>query len=455
MLILCPSRDSQGGRIDSPNSNLVIQRGIGSGVPSNPSEQVPRVLPANREPTTTVPSAELPPRSPRVPSIVARLQQVHGLTKKKLYGTINHLPPPVPFFKDERTNTRSQRASLQPPMAREVQEYVGHNNLPSNSGGRAQTKSREGRKNRLAQRNATSPPRAARKGKRSDSSPLSSNNPTPSVSPSSPTRNPAYSAHGHTGVAAVASSVGSCDSAQDRDGHQTPDPVAPSTHLPQGPQPMSSNISALNADNLPYTTQTEMPDFSGTYVAFNNSALTLAVTSPSPRLREQGVSYSEAQTIQSRADYSWNLPHRSLAQANPFPWGRPEEMIVPSHLISAYGEVNGPNSTPESVSTSPEMVPYISSEHFYSNHPEFGAEYGSYGSVVGPEWSPAATTVSTTSCGSDASVNILGTTPQAFGFTYDSTAEPLPQFYHSSSSSLSAMINPRLDTDSSGTNPKR
>ncbi|KAK0452978.1 uncharacterized protein EV420DRAFT_633621 [Desarmillaria tabescens] len=57
----------------------------------------------------------LPPEpSAEAPSLVAQLQQVHGLTKKKVYGT---KPVRKPFFRDERVTETSRRSTL---LARSV-----------------------------------------------------------------------------------------------------------------------------------------------------------------------------------------------------------------------------------------------------------------------------------------------------------------------------------------------
>ncbi|KAK0200290.1 hypothetical protein DFS33DRAFT_139604 [Desarmillaria ectypa] len=51
----------------------------------------------------------LPEPPAEAPSLVAQLQQVHGLTKKKVYGT---KPVRKPFFRDERVTETSRRPTL-------------------------------------------------------------------------------------------------------------------------------------------------------------------------------------------------------------------------------------------------------------------------------------------------------------------------------------------------------
>lgn len=65
-------------------------------------------------PDTSSPPHLLPEPTAEAPSLVAHLQQVHGLTKKKVYGT---KPVRKPFFRDERVTETSRRSTL---LARSV-----------------------------------------------------------------------------------------------------------------------------------------------------------------------------------------------------------------------------------------------------------------------------------------------------------------------------------------------
>ncbi|PPQ63659.1 hypothetical protein CVT24_004433 [Panaeolus cyanescens] len=87
------------------------------------------------------------------PSLVSQLQQVHGLTKKKVYGT---KPPRPPFFKDEpvRENQRlpvRDRYRGKGPAQLTMPPTLMETIESSNSGGRAMSQSRADRKNRVGQ----------------------------------------------------------------------------------------------------------------------------------------------------------------------------------------------------------------------------------------------------------------------------------------------------------------
>ncbi|KAF9025632.1 hypothetical protein BDZ89DRAFT_1135296 [Hymenopellis radicata] len=71
--------------------------------------QNPQALSSSTQ-ETCVPTQTLPPTSANEPpSLVAQLQQVHGLTKKKVYGA---KPVRAPFFRDEKPTVRNLRTSL-------------------------------------------------------------------------------------------------------------------------------------------------------------------------------------------------------------------------------------------------------------------------------------------------------------------------------------------------------
>ncbi|KAF8804152.1 hypothetical protein BYT27DRAFT_7259594 [Phlegmacium glaucopus] len=76
------------------------------------------------------------------PSLVSQLQQVHGLTKKKVYGT---RPPRQPFFRDERVRDKYRKVPTPLTMPSSVTEEV-----PSPSaGGKVVSQSRVDRMNRV------------------------------------------------------------------------------------------------------------------------------------------------------------------------------------------------------------------------------------------------------------------------------------------------------------------
>lgn len=84
-------------------------------------------LPEDRPDNCSLPHT-LPEPPAEAPSLVAQLQQVHGLTKKKVYGT---KPVRKPFFRDERVTETSRRSTL---LARSVPIDMDMTRAP---GGRA------------------------------------------------------------------------------------------------------------------------------------------------------------------------------------------------------------------------------------------------------------------------------------------------------------------------------
>ncbi|KAF9039320.1 hypothetical protein BJ165DRAFT_1407519 [Panaeolus papilionaceus] len=95
------------------------------------------------------------------PSLVSQLQQVHGLTKKKVYGT---KPPRPPFFKDEpvRDNQRlpvRDRYRGKGPAPLTMPPTFMETMVSSASGGRAMSQSRADRKSRVGQSSPVDPSR--------------------------------------------------------------------------------------------------------------------------------------------------------------------------------------------------------------------------------------------------------------------------------------------------------
>ncbi|PBK63691.1 hypothetical protein ARMSODRAFT_1023882 [Armillaria solidipes] len=88
-------------------------------------------LPDDRPDDCSLPHT-LPEPPAEAPSLVAQLQQVHGLTKKKVYGT---KPVRKPFFRDERVTETSRRSTL---LARSVPIDMDMTRAP---GGRAVSRS--------------------------------------------------------------------------------------------------------------------------------------------------------------------------------------------------------------------------------------------------------------------------------------------------------------------------
>ncbi|KAF9467593.1 hypothetical protein BDZ94DRAFT_968722 [Collybia nuda] len=99
---------------------------------------------------TLAPPYNEPPTDPP-PSLVSQLQQVHGLTKKKVYGT---KPARMPFFRDERV--RDKRAATLPQTTPALASPASITTLPT-AGGRAVSRSRAERIIRVAGGSPTEP----------------------------------------------------------------------------------------------------------------------------------------------------------------------------------------------------------------------------------------------------------------------------------------------------------
>lgn len=329
-----------------------------------------------------------------------------------------------------------------------MQKHISHTFPSGNSGGKVQTRSKEGRKNRQAQRTASSPSHTSRGGKNSTRSPIPSNNLPAPIQPSSPTQRSVHSSYSDASTITTAAPAGLCgSSSQNLQGHR--DLTFSHTDVTQGPQPLPSHPPALGSSN-------GTPDYSVSYLT--SSDITTFETSLTSHLGELTPFAEPSLFVQSNIDYTWHSPYPNSAQVNSFPWRDDGAMIIPSHVLSGHlhAEADGRDSTPQTLSSSQGMMPYISSEHVLSNHLANTAEHGSYGLAVSPECrSPSLTArapSTSTSCVGDNVSGMMADDASNSDLNYDyyyTTMDSLPQFYHSSSSSLSAMITPKIQTDSS------
>ncbi|KAF9449215.1 hypothetical protein P691DRAFT_774816 [Macrolepiota fuliginosa MF-IS2] len=471
----CPPTNNA-GRFGSPNSNS-----INHGIISGDSRDLSHHAPSNHDPTGSPKSSTQPTRAP---SIVARLQQFHGLTKKKLYGSINHTPPRTPFFKDERVDGTPQHAPQQPLIPPEVQEYINHNYPVSKSGGKVQTKSKEERRIRLAERKATSPPRAPRREKKTlktdqpHSSPASSHNSIP-LSPVSP-HIPSLT---HTAIDGPTVTPLAMPYSP---GYHTPTDgsyIATDSTLSQ-PQPLASPSFSPNIDILP---QTQPTDLSDTYAMSGPLTLASGFDTPIPsfagvlRPHSTPISQHQPSSVQSCAANTWTS---SDAQLSLYQWDD-SPAAAPHTFKGGYVERSG-EAVLDGIATReeyllPEMVPQhnpginqSSLERFqmpdYTATDGNGTHYACSPASAflymdgGPELNRASTTLPTTS---NINTNAQVILSRSMGFDYAHamplnghvqaehsgvTITPLYEFHHSSSSSLSAMINPSLSTFSPSRN---
>lgn len=113
------------------------------------------------------------------PSLVTQLQIMHGLTKKKIYGS---KPTRQPFIGEERVTETPRRPSLMPPPQNSL--------VPNNPGGRTASQSTVDRAQRATVRRR-SPTSTARKNGPALQMPVNSYPPSlPSLSPLSPSQSP-------------------------------------------------------------------------------------------------------------------------------------------------------------------------------------------------------------------------------------------------------------------------
>ncbi|KAF5349965.1 hypothetical protein D9756_009077 [Leucocoprinus leucothites] len=454
--------NSQAGRIDSPNPSL-IHRGTGTVVPRTSSRHLSG-SPATRSHSSPTPSTEHLTETPTSPNIVARLQQLHGLTKKKLYASTSHPPPRTPFFSNEPADTGPPQAPSQPLIPRDVEEYISHSYPLSNSGGRVQTRARGERKNRLALRNTTSP-KPTQKGKVAHKGSLSfSDHVTTAIPPPSPhtTYNPTPSPMSFI-PSDVVLSVGPCEPASSQNASSV-DSYISSTGTTHEPKPISGPLQPLQPDGygqptLPHLTSTLAASY-GTSTAFGPSTLPPATTH-NPCIEGAAIGTATTSSIeatQCTGINSWTQP-ASLGSDHlvPYRWGGHHDFMASSSShasgdnVEYQGDMNvtqllGNENTQEAGSYLP-----VPPQYFCPNPSDTGANFDQSHALPDSEPSRANTMMSTMSGGGD---NIPVNSPEeaipqpSTSFCHGSRAglelDSLPRFYPSSSSSLSAMINPRL-----------
>lgn len=376
--------DSQAVRFHTSSSHPT-RRGAGTVVPCTSSEYTSEVpVSRPRSPSTTSTRASSTETSTSL-NIVSHLQQLHGLTKKKLYGSANY-PPRTPFFTDERPETSSYRVPTQPLIPLDVEEYINHNHPLSNSGGKAQTRAREGRKTRLMQRNAMGS-QPARRGKT-----LSSNRVLPDAQPSSSLSSPLNVGHSATAhmIDPLAASYNT---------------FGPSTHL-------------LVTTHGPCKTPVDTTIATIAECSWDNWEQTVSQDSHHPQSSCQWGTYLGS--INSHAQESWHPEGDDNAGET-----RTYLPIAPPYLSLDLSDTDVNFSK--------------SSVNLQENRLNQSMIDVNVASVTMNE-------------GASPPITAEGVVPQlSEGFSYGSISRLespnlLPQFHHTSSSSLSAMINPRLDT---------
>lgn len=377
--------DSQADRFHTSSSHP--SRGAGTVVPCTSSEYTSGV-PASRPrspPTTTSPKAPSTETSASL-NIVSRLQQLHGLTKKKLYGSANY-PPRTPFFTDERPDPGSYRVPAQPLIPLDVEEYINHNYPLSNSGGKAQTKAKEGRKIRLMQRNAMGSQPVRREKT------LSSNRVLPDAQPSSSLSSPLDVGH-------------------------------------------STTVHMIDPLAAPYNLAT----------AFGPSVHLPATTHGPCRT-------SEDTTTATIAQCSWSTWEQTVSQDSHHPQS-------PCQWGSYLGSVNSHAQEswhPEGDDNTKDTRPYLAPPYLSLDLSDTSVNFGKSSTTLQENRlnrSMIDVNMASAAMNEGASPPLTGeevVAPQlSEGFSYGPisrlASNPLPQFHHTSSSSLSAMINPRLDT---------
>jgi len=375
--------DSQADRFNTSSSHP-IRRGAGTVVSCTSSEytaEVPVVGP--RSPSTASPKASSTETSASL-NIVSRLQQLHGLTKKKLYGSANY-PPRTPFFTDERPDTGSYRVPTQPLIPLDVEEYINHNYPLSNSGGKAQTRAKEGRKIRLMQRNSMGP-QPVRRGKT-----FSSNCVLPDAQPSSSLSSPLNVGHSAT-AHMIDPLVASCNT------------FGPSTYLP---------VTTHGPSKTPVDTTTATI----AQCSWNTWEQTVSQDSHHSQSSCQWGSYLGS--VDSHAQESWHPEADDSA--------RETRIYLP--IAPPYLSLDLPDADVNFDKSS------VTLQENRLNQSMVDVNVASV----------------TMNKGSSPSITAEEVVPQlSEGFSYGSISRLesnlLPQFHHTSSSSLSAMINPRLDT---------
>lgn len=371
------------------------------------------------------------------------------MTKKKLYGPTNRPQPRTPFFKEERAGDTSQQPLPQSLIPPEVQEHIKHNYPLPNSGGKAQTKSSKERKGRLAQRNATSSPRASRREKkpltpdRSLSSPLSTHSTTTHSPPSTYAQSIVPFTHSTVDNASLGPPAGSyghpldlSHCARSSGPHLTAgDPLAQQPHF------LASPPSLPRVGYLPYPCELPTNDPVGTYDGSNVSSL--GTTTPSPRTGE--MDSPSPSHVQSNVTDPWAQVYPSALTSVLPEWSDYPAAVVPFPAFGAYSE--GSSHSRGEQFCMPEAY-FPDTQLLYPGRRDPGPEYTPASSLVSAGSSPTNTALSAGTFGSDGmNVHAAATiASQPLGLNNGPVTDThLPQFFPSSSSSLSAMINPRID----------
>ncbi len=224
-----------------------------------------------------------------------------------------------------------------------------------------------------------------------------------------------------------------------------PNPTTSGT-LAQQPQFIASPPSLPRVDYLPYACELPTNDPVSTYIGSNVSSL--GGTTPSPRTGE--MDSPSLSHVQSIAIDPWAQIYPSDVPPVPPQWSDYQAVITPSPAIGAYGE--GSSHSREQQFCLPEAyLPCTELLYPVRQDPNTDTEYMST-SLTSAGSSPTHTAISVGSYGSDAmNVHAEATlASQPLGLNNGPVADTdLPQFFPSSSSSLSAMINPRIHIYSS------
>ncbi|KAJ3569560.1 hypothetical protein NP233_g4963 [Leucocoprinus birnbaumii] len=459
--------------LDSPNSTL-IRRESGTLVPRTSSGRLSGSAPPKPSRPSTLSAAESSgelSQTSTSPNIVARLQQLHGLTKKKLYSSASRPPARTPFVSDEPTN-KPHQAPSRPLIPRDVEEYITQSHSLSNPGGKVQMKYKEERRIRLTQRNITNP-QPARKGKSSPSplsfaihrpntmtppppqpicgtfAPNTRSNPSDVVLQGALYEVPRSSSssfldHGKTSNIVPQDSIGSSSG-------RLP-PTVYDLHIPPS---LVGSISLSTASNNPTASPEPLTDFS---LSTHNPPIGGAATS---------ISHSWKATHFTGTE-SWA---QSASQASDPPvsyrWNRAEDhdFIAPvsSHPLNGCVECQDGTGTTvlEGNENTQEAGSYLldQPQYFCPNRLDVSVNSSQSHVLPIPESNHAkvkALTSATTGANSgmsevDSEERITQTSMLFYrGLSKEQELYSMPQFYPSSSSSLSAMINPRPDGFSSG-----
>lgn len=424
----------------------LIHRGTGTLVPST-CPGYASSIPATKTPSPLTASPEVSSKSSTTPSIVAQLRQIHGLTKKNLPGPSNHPPPRATLFTSERPDNTLPQAPSQPLIPGDVEEHLKHTYPLENPGGKSQTRSRDERRERLVQRNTTnSPPARIRKATLNPSLPDYATLLLPPVSP--------YTTHN------MSSSEG-----LSKDPAMVP-PLVPldladldtcslgSSHFPPIIDLPSTLASACSPETRVdscsplISTRSPIHPVSRYNIALHDPSSLSALSMHNTRPEGVGDIATCSQVLSAHMcpTGTYALPLGTVDPVS-YHWDSYNGLFTSpsSHASGGYDDYQGgldPTclETNYSASETPSYSP-AQPQSFYHNHQDSGANYHSPPPpLLDPGLSPSSSTVS--------SVAVAGvTTSQALGLDYRTSLpdSDLPQFHHTTSSSLSAMINPKLE----------